>query len=178
MTPLQQKEYQLLGLFLDICRQLDLRYYLVCGSALGAVKYKGFIPWDDDVDIAMPRGDYQRFLSQAQALLPEGFFLQNFHTDPAFPQIYSKLRDSNTAFIEKKLRPPANSPRDLSGYFSLGRISADIVTSMAIGMEEAVVSTTAGRGLCRTEGMEIQDPVPDHAFAGGTQTDGADRGLL
>lgn len=101
MTPLQQKELQLLALFVRICEALELRYYLVCGTALGAVKYRGFIPWDDDVDVAMPREDYETFLREAPALLPEGIFLQNYRTDPAFPQIFSKLRDSGTTYLEK-----------------------------------------------------------------------------
>lgn len=101
MTPLQEKELEMLKIFIRLCDQLGLCYYLVCGSALGAVKYGGFIPWDDDVDVALPRADYEVFLSKAPQLLPEGFFLQNYRTDPAFPQIFSKLRNSNTAFIEK-----------------------------------------------------------------------------
>ena len=101
MTPLQQRELELLQLFVRLCEQMQLRYYLVCGTALGAVKYGGFIPWDDDVDVAMPREDYEVFLEKAPSLLPEGMFLQNYRTDPAFPQIFSKLRNSNTTYIEK-----------------------------------------------------------------------------
>lgn len=100
MTPLQTVELDMLKQFVDISNRLDLQYFLVCGSALGAVKYRGFIPWDDDIDVAMPREDYQRFLLEAPDLLPEYLFLQNFHTDPEFPHIFSKLRDSRTAFIE------------------------------------------------------------------------------
>ena len=101
MTDLQRIEREMLAEYVDICQKSGLRYYLVCGSALGAVKYGGFIPWDDDIDIAMPRGDYERFLMQAPDLLPKHLFLQNYRTDPAFPQIYSKLRHSGTACIEK-----------------------------------------------------------------------------
>lgn len=101
MTPLQQKELELLKLFVQLCERMQLRYYLVCGTALGAVKYGGFIPWDDDVDVAMPREDYEVFLEKAPALLPEGMFLQNYRSEPAFPQIFSKLRNSNTTYIEK-----------------------------------------------------------------------------
>lgn len=101
MTPLQKTELELLRQFHQICTQLELPFFLVCGSALGAVKYGGFIPWDDDIDVAMYREDYRIFLEKAPALLPEGLFLQNYRTDPAFPQIYSKLRNSNTTYIEK-----------------------------------------------------------------------------
>lgn len=101
MNDLQRAELELLKQFIDVCEKLELRYYLVCGSALGAVKYGGFIPWDDDVDVAMPRRDYEVFLRSAQALLPEHIFLQNYRTDPAFPAVFSKLRNSRTTFIEK-----------------------------------------------------------------------------
>lgn len=100
MTPLQTIELDMLKQFVEICNRLELEYFLVCGSALGAVKYRGFIPWDDDIDVAMPREDYQRFLRKAPSLLPDYVFLQNFRTDPEFPHIFSKLRDSRTTFIE------------------------------------------------------------------------------
>lgn len=100
MNQLQEVEFRLLQEFIHICERLDLRYYLVCGSALGAVKYGGFIPWDDDIDVALLRDDYEIFCQQAQALLPSHLFLQNYRTEPTFPAIYSKLRDSSTTCIE------------------------------------------------------------------------------
>lgn len=104
MTELQRIEFDLLKIFVDICEKLNLRYYLVCGSALGAVKYSGFIPWDDDLDVALPRKDYETFCEKAQSLLPDNIFLQNYKTDSAFPQFYSKLRNSRTTYIEKSVR--------------------------------------------------------------------------
>lgn len=100
MNELQKKLLEILVPAVEICNKLDLKYYLVCGSALGAAKYQGFIPWDDDMDIGLPRADYERFLQEAPALLPEGLFLQNYRTDPAFPHCFSKLRNSNTTLIE------------------------------------------------------------------------------
>lgn len=101
MNGLQAKEFELLCEFVNICSKYNLTYFLVCGSALGAVKYRGFIPWDDDIDVAMPRSDYEIFIKVAQECLPEHVFLQNNDTDPEFPQIYSKLRNSNTTYVEK-----------------------------------------------------------------------------
>lgn len=101
MTELQQIELEMLKEFLRICSKLNLTYYLVCGSALGAVKYSGFIPWDDDMDVALPRQDYEIFMRKAQLMLPQHLFLQNNHTDPAYPHIYSKLRNSETTYVEK-----------------------------------------------------------------------------
>lgn len=101
MNKLQEIEFEMLKEFVRICEELNLTYYLVCGSALGAVKYKGFIPWDDDLDVALPRPDYEIFCQKAQSMLPSHLFLQNYKTDPYYPLIFSKIRNSNTAFIEK-----------------------------------------------------------------------------
>lgn len=101
VNDLQKTEFEILKHALQICDTLDLKYYLVCGSALGAVKYRGFIPWDDDVDIALPRKDYEIFCEKAQAILPNYLFLQNWKTQKHFPMIYSKIRDSRTTYIEK-----------------------------------------------------------------------------
>lgn len=100
MNELQKKELNILKIFLEICEKNNLKYFLACGTVLGAAKYKGFIPWDDDVDVCMPRGEYEKFLKVAKTELPEWCFLQNYKTDPAFPHSYSKLRDSRTTFIE------------------------------------------------------------------------------
>ena len=101
MNDLQKVEYEILKVFIDICDKLDLQYFLVCGSALGAAKYKGFIPWDDDMDVALPRSDYEIFCQKAQAMLPEYLFLQNSNTDKYYPLIFSKIRHIGTTFIEK-----------------------------------------------------------------------------
>ena len=89
--------------FMRICAHLDLRYYVVGGTLLGAVRHQGFIPWDDDIDLAMPREDYERFLEKGQSLLSDEFFLQTFHTDPEFPANFAKIRDNRTTFIEKSV---------------------------------------------------------------------------
>lgn len=101
MTDLQKIEFDMLKIFVGICERLDLKYYLVCGSALGAVKYEGFIPWDDDVDVGLLRPDYEIFIREAKKYLPDYLFLQNYHTDREFSQVFSKLRNCNTTYIEK-----------------------------------------------------------------------------
>lgn len=103
MNGLQEKELELLVVFDDICRRLNLNYYLVCGSALGAAKYGGFIPWDDDIDVAMPRPAYEIFVQEAQKILTPPYFLQNYHFEKNVPHIFSKLRNVNTTYIEKSV---------------------------------------------------------------------------
>ena len=100
MNELQKNELEILKVFIDICDKLELTYYLVCGSVLGAVKYNGFIPWDDDVDVALMRDDYEKFLSLSPALLPDWLFVQNYRTEKDFPLLMTKLRDSRTTMIE------------------------------------------------------------------------------
>ena len=101
MNDLQITELNLLKCFLDICDTLEIKYFLVCGSALGAVKYGGFIPWDDDLDVGMYRRDSERFLENAPPMLPDNVFLQSYESDNAYPQIFAKLRNSDTTYIEK-----------------------------------------------------------------------------
>lgn len=100
MTELQTVEFDMLKQIAAVCEKLGVRFYLLCGSALGAVKYGGFIPWDDDIDIGMLRSDYELFISKAQELLPKHLFLQTFRTDKGYSNIFAKLRNSNTTMIE------------------------------------------------------------------------------
>lgn len=101
---LQKIELDSLRVFIDVCRRLDLRYYVLGGTMLGAVRHQGFIPWDDDIDVGMPREDYEIFLHRAQELLPDHIFLQTHDTDPEYPANFAKLRNSQTTFIESGLQ--------------------------------------------------------------------------
>ncbi|MBQ7500459.1 MAG: LicD family protein [Clostridia bacterium] len=104
MNELQKTEFALLRRFVEICEKNGLEYYLVCGSCLGAVKYGGFIPWDDDIDVALPRKDYETFCKTAPGLLDGNMFLQTYKTDRYFPNFYAKLRNSDTAYIENSVK--------------------------------------------------------------------------
>lgn len=84
-----------------ICEKLNLRYYVIGGTLIGAIRHKGFIPWDDDIDIGMTREDYNVFLKEAPGLLPEHLFLQTIWSDPQYLNCFAKVRNSNTTFIEK-----------------------------------------------------------------------------
>ena len=85
--------------FLCVCEKLNLKYYLLGGTLLGAVRHKGFIPWDDDIDVGMLREDYEVFLAHAQELLPDHLFLQTYKTDPGYHHVFAKIRNSNTTFL-------------------------------------------------------------------------------
>ena len=98
---LQRIELEILCAFDAFCREHGLVYYLIGGALLGAVRYGGFIPWDDDVDVAMPREDYER-LQQLWINEPRGtYFLQSGKNDPKFSRCILKLRKNNTRIVEE-----------------------------------------------------------------------------
>lgn len=91
---------ELLTEFDRICRNHDIPYVLFAGTALGAVRHQGFIPWDDDLDIAMLRTDYARFLQVAAGELAEQYYLQAEFSHH-WPMFFSKLRKNGTACMER-----------------------------------------------------------------------------
>lgn len=97
----QSALYYLLQEFDRVCKELNIKYFLFAGTLLGAVRHKGFIPWDDDLDVLMCREDYRRFLQEApQVLNQEKFFLQKEYSEH-FPMFFSKLRLNGTTCLEK-----------------------------------------------------------------------------
>lgn len=103
-SKLKMVELSILKEFIRICQEYNFQYYLVEGTCLGAIRHHGFIPWDDDIDVAMPREDYNTFMAVAQSRLPNYYFLQNNKTDPGYLSCFAKLRDSRTTFIEASVK--------------------------------------------------------------------------
>lgn len=103
MTEQQKRLVDILGWFHDFCKKNDLRYYIIAGTLLGAVRHGGFIPWDDDVDVSMPRKDYEKLreLSQNQEKNKYMFEFPG-KTNPEYPFLWAKLFDTTTTIIEKK----------------------------------------------------------------------------
>ena len=100
MQELKAIELDMLRAFIDVCKKLGLRYYLLCGTLLGAVRHQGFIPWDDDIDVGMLRADYEVFLEKGQTLLPKNLFIQCTKSEPEYLLCFAKIRNSATTFIE------------------------------------------------------------------------------
>lgn len=92
--------------FDSFCRENGLTYYALGGTVLGAVRHEGFIPWDDDVDVGMPRRDYDR-LAELMGQMPGGRYCLEtpYSESPTYCYPFSKLYDTTTTLIEHKRRP-------------------------------------------------------------------------
>ena len=88
---LQEIELENLRMLMEICEKNHLRYYLIGGSLLGAMRHKGFIPWDDDIDVGLPRPDYNRFVQIAKDYLPAHMDIKTMTSDPNYKCYFTRL---------------------------------------------------------------------------------------
>lgn len=94
-------ELDLYLVFAEICEKYNLKYFVVYGALLGAIRHDGFIPWDDDIDVAMPREDFEVFMKVAPQELSEPYALQNPYTYPNCFYTIPTLRNSMGTFTAK-----------------------------------------------------------------------------
>lgn len=100
LRQLQLKCVEILSHVIKAIDDMNLTYYCVGGTALGTVKYNGFIPWDDDIDIAMPREDFMKFLLNGNKFLPNHLFISSCFTEKKYFGSVAKIRDMNTAYFD------------------------------------------------------------------------------
>lgn len=99
LSPLQQAELQVFKEFVRICDEKHLKYYIWGGSFLGAVRHQGFIPWDDDIDVAMPRRDFEKFLKIADRYLPSDMYVSTYKNDPEHVTLVAQVFHKDKAFV-------------------------------------------------------------------------------
>ena len=100
---LHEVDLEIVKAVVHICDTNGLIYYMSGGTLLGAVRHKGFIPWDDDIDLAMPRDDYEKFLQIAPDLLPNNYQIVNYRTDPNYQYYITRVRDIDTKVEETRI---------------------------------------------------------------------------
>lgn len=99
LRKLQLVELEVLLAIDKVCREHNIVYFLDSGTALGAKRHSGFIPWDDDIDIGMPRAHYERFLEVAPAALGSAFTVANPATDDRLAGLFAKVWKNGTKFF-------------------------------------------------------------------------------
>lgn len=90
------KQLELIQEFQRICEKYNLRYFASNGTLLGVIRHKGFVPWDDDVDIVMPRKDYEKLLEVAKEELEAPYYMQTAMTQQNYYRNYARLRNQET----------------------------------------------------------------------------------
>lgn len=101
---LQTRELEILQFFHNFCEQHNLRYSLYAGSLIGAVRHKGFIPWDDDIDVAMPRKDYMRLIELYKAIGFGKYKLSSPYTEPDCPITFGKIYETDTLKMSEEVK--------------------------------------------------------------------------
>ena len=104
LRQLQLKCLEILDIVVKICIEHDIKYSLCSGSVLGAHLYKGFLPWDDDIDIMMTRDNYNKFLEVAKYSLPKGYsiiYYQNSNLSTEWQLCFTIIKNENTTYVQK-----------------------------------------------------------------------------
>lgn len=106
LSPIWDALMEMYEVFSSICTKHNLRHYVTDGSAIGAVRHKGFIPWDDDLDVSMPRPDYNKFMEIASKELPSNLVAYDRHQCPEMKVLFGKVqevRESKVHKVEKQI---------------------------------------------------------------------------
>lgn len=100
LRKLQLSELEILKEFKRLCNTNNLNYFITAGTLLGAIRHRGFIPWDDDIDVVMPRADFNKLSEICKSQLVDGFYYQDSYTEKNYPYFFAKIRKENTEVYE------------------------------------------------------------------------------
>lgn len=97
----QEMELSILNEIDEICKKHNIQYFLIGGTLIGAARHNGFIPWDDDLDIAMFRNNYEKFIKIAKSELSSPYLLKDFRYDKNYPRIFAKVFRTDTDYCSR-----------------------------------------------------------------------------
>lgn len=124
LKEVKKAELNILSTVDDFCQKNNIKYSLAYGTLLGAVRHKGFIPWDDDIDIWMTRENYNKFIRVWKQNPVQGYILQNTDLEEDFSQNFTKIRKDNTAFIQNEEEKTTNYHKGIFiDIFPLDRVA-------------------------------------------------------
>lgn len=159
LRAVQLAELYILKEIKRICNKHDIKYFLTGGTMLGAVRHKGFIPWDDDIDIAMVKEEYERFLQIAPYELGAEFFLDNEKTNSEYGLVFSKVRLRGTKFVELKGNKYAKHNELFVDIFPYINLADDKKERTASGIRLSFLSQLllikAGYKVWRGDGVSV-----------------------
>lgn len=153
MTEVQEKELEVLKEVIKIIEKHNLRYFAVGGTCLGAVRHHGFIPWDDDIDIAMPREDYELFRKKLYKELPINLKKLDYDNSERNKFLFVKIHDSATTFVENYAK---DSPDRYTGAF------IDIMVLDGLPLKNAQRAVRSSQMLLKWNGKIRKAPIGYH----------------
>ena len=148
---IKARQIEILKYFKNTCEELGLRYSLAYGTLLGAVRHGGYIPWDDDIDVCMPREDYDKLCSALRE--KDGrFYLLDIHKNKDYYQNFAKIMDTETIFVrdDKSIKdvknyginidifPYDNCPSDVNEYNNHRKRIVSLVEKKALIITKGV----------------------------------------
>lgn len=136
---LQKAELMVLKDVAMICEDNGLKYYLIGGTLLGAIRHQGFIPWDDDIDIVMFRDDYDKLFDIMNRDYRDKYFVQRFETDPNYSRYIMKIRLNGTKHVENRVSDVAMNHGIYIDIFPIDYLkNAGLVTHIRGGVLRAL----------------------------------------
>ena len=114
--------YDILGETIRVCQKHNIPYFVIGGTAIGALYDQAILPWDDDIDIGMTRENYNKFLKVAPGELGPSYFLSWIETDPHTPYYFAKVKKNDTLFVEEMFKNVPMHPGIFVDIFPFDKI--------------------------------------------------------
>ena len=155
LNKLHKVHQEILDEFDRICKKNNLTYFLLGGTYIGALRHSGFIPWDDDVDVGMPRTDYEKFIELSKEI-DSKYYLDCFETNPNYFFPFAKLKKNNTIFDEEVTHHLDNHKGIYIDIFPLDNVNEK---NSSLRMHAVIAKAITDTMLCKNKVKKIKDAL-------------------